>query len=114
MWKSDIGCFLMIDYTKLAFASTLKYMRIYNDYVLPPGGGTIVHNLGYVPYFIPRANQATVNNFFVAIRTGTVTFPGDSAFLIIAATSTTITVTEDLAPTNPTTYYVRVYEDPLP
>lgn len=105
---------MAIDYSKLAFASTLRYMRKYQDYVIGPGGGSVSHNLGYVPYFIIFAQQPS-DDYLVAIRTGNVFFPnGDSAFYIINATTSTITVTEDFPPTNATNYYLRVYGDPLP
>lgn len=103
---------MAIDYFKLAFASTSNYMRLYEDYPLPSGGGTITHGLGHVPYFLPFA---VYGSLLVPIRTGNVKFPGiDSAFYIIDATSSAITITEDFPPINATTYFVRVYEDPLP
>jgi hypothetical protein len=114
-WPSDTGCFQMaIDYSKAAFISTLKYMRKYNDHTLPSGGGAVVHGLGYVPYFMTFASQASTG-YLVPIRTGNVYLSAtDIPFYIVSATATTITITEDIAPVNPASYFIRVYEDPLP
>lgn len=105
---------MAIDYSKIAFISTLKYMRKYNDYTLPSGGGTVLHNLGYAPYFIPLALESG-DDYLIQIRTGNVYFPsGDIPFYLVEATNTTIRVVEDIPPLNATTYIIRVYEDPLP
>lgn len=105
---------MTIDLSKVAFIHTFKYMRKFNDYTIPPGGGSIAHNLGYEPFFLASA-QKSGYGFTIPIRTGGVVLPGaDSAFYIINVTSTSITIIEDLAPAAPTTYFLRVYEDPLP
>lgn len=105
---------MAIDYTKLAFASTLEYMRKYRDYTLPSGGGTVNHGLGYVPYFMIFA-QESGDDYIISLRTGDILFPsGDLPLYIIQATTSTITVTEDIPPANSTSYFIRVYEDPLP
>lgn len=104
---------MAISYELLSFASTLRYMRKFQDYTLPSGGGTITHGLGYPPYFSVFAKPATTG-YLIPIQTGNVAFPSDFPGYLIQATNTTITITEDIAPLDSTTYYVRVYEDPLP
>lgn len=105
---------MAIDYSKMAFISTLGYMRIFNDYTIAAGGGSISHNLGYVPYFIVFALES-VQNTLIPIQSGNNAFPaGDFPNYIINATTSAISVTENAPPTNSTSYFIRVYEDPLP
>lgn len=104
---------MAIDYSKLAFASTLKYMRKYEDYTLT-SGGSIPHGLGYVPFFMVFAEEASTSSL-IPIRTGNVYFPsGDLPFYIVEATTSSIIITEDIPPAATTNYFIRVYEDPLP
>lgn len=105
---------MAIDYSKLAFISTLSYMRIFNDYTIASGGGSINHNLGYIPYFFVFALESTEDTL-IALQSGNVVFPsGDFPNYIINATISDISVTENAAPANSTSYFIRVYEDPLP
>jgi hypothetical protein len=96
----------------VAFVTDRQYMRKFNDYTVAAGGGSITHGLGYVPYFLPAAIES---GYLIPIRTGNIYFPsGDIPFYIVEATTTQITITEDIAPLNAPTYTIRVYENPLP
>lgn len=105
---------MVFDPTNVSAITDRKYMHVYTDYTIPSGGGIRTHGLGYVPYFELWAIE-TGQPYIVPIHTGNIRFPsGDIPFLIVDATTTAITITEDIAPTNATTYYLRVFEDPLP
>jgi hypothetical protein len=105
---------MVLDLTNVAFLSSLKYMRKYEDYEIAYGGGSVSHNLGYIPFFLVFAEEVS-SSALIPIRTGNVYFPsGDLPFFIVNATATQVTVTEDIPPIGTTNYTVRVYEDPLP
>lgn len=100
------------DYSKVAFTSLLNYMQIHDDYTIPSGGGSISHNLGYVPFFLAFG---LVDDTLIPLKTGNIEFPGsDFPAYVIGATDTEITIEELAAPTTATTYHIRVFKTPLP
>lgn len=100
------------DYSKVAFTSLLNYMQIHDDYTVASGGGSISHNLGYVPFFFVFG---LVDDTLVHLKTGNVEFPGsDFPAYVISATDAQITIDELSAPATATTYHIRVYKTPLP